>query len=279
MCDCAPDRESHYRKQVQPFRRFAHKRANLSQNDLARAVSGLKISQLCDNCLLPSPAMTDQPLPEVFEVPTAQPKNRKRPRVSLSLNIAIIALVTSIASISASSEESQVNSVSKDPAGENDLFYPPADLPGLIAQVEQSIVDITCGESGGTGFAYSSDASEGYATVIVTNHHVIDECLDGKGTLTVAALNGKEIPAIIDNYDVENDLASVATSLELKPLNLSEYEPWPGYWVAAIGSADGYEGSVAFGNVLNGSKYEVLITSHVVYSSSIINVFKSSLPS
>ena len=122
--------------------------------------------------------MTDQPLPEVFETPTAQPKNRKRPRVSLSLIIAIIALVISIASISASSEESQVNSVSKDPAGENDLFYPPADLPGLIAQVEQSIVDITCGESGGTGFAYSSDASEGYATVIVTNHHVIDECLE-----------------------------------------------------------------------------------------------------
>jgi len=57
--------------------------------------------------------------------------------------------------------------------------------------------------------------------------------------LTVAALYGKEFPAIIDNYDAENDLDSVATSLELKPLKLSEYEPWPGYWVAAIGSAGG----------------------------------------
>jgi S1-C subfamily serine protease len=30
--------------------------------------------------------------------------------------------------------------------------------------------------------------------------------------------------------------------------------------VAAIGSADGYEGSVAFGNVLNGTKFEILMT-------------------
>jgi S1-C subfamily serine protease len=30
--------------------------------------------------------------------------------------------------------------------------------------------------------------------------------------------------------------------------------------MAAIGSADGYEGSVAFGSVLNGTKYEILIT-------------------
>jgi S1-C subfamily serine protease len=34
----------------------------------------------------------------------------------------------------------------------------------------------------------------------------------------------------------------------------------PGYWVAAVGTADGYEGSVAFGNVLNGTDNEILTT-------------------
>ena len=95
---------------------------------------------------------------------------------------------------------------------------------------------------------------------MITNYHVVDECLDGKGTLTVAAQYEEEFPVVVDVLDKENDLASIATSLILDPLSLSKYEPWPGYWMAAIGSADGYEGSVAFGSVLNGTKYEILIT-------------------
>ena len=153
-----------------------------------------------------------------------------------------------------------------DPRG--DGYVPPRSIEKLVLRVQDSTVTLFCKHTDpkqdtfGTAWAIDlkNDQGKKYPTTLITNHHVIDECLNGKGTLTVAALNGKELPAIIDNYDVENDLASVATSLELKPLKLSEYEPWPGYWVAAIGSADGYEGSVAFGNVLNGSKYEVLIT-------------------
>jgi len=153
-----------------------------------------------------------------------------------------------------------------DPRG--DGYVPPRSIEKLVLRVQDSTVTVFCKHTDpkkdtlGSAWAIDLDNEQGdkYPTTLITNHHVIDDCLDGKGTLTVAALYGKEFPAIIDNYDAENDLASVATSLELKPLKLSEYEPWPGYWVAAIGSADGYEGSVAFGNVLNGSKYEVLIT-------------------
>ncbi len=153
-----------------------------------------------------------------------------------------------------------------DPRG--DGYVPPRSIEKLVKRVQDSTVTVFCKHSDpkkntlGSAWAINLENDQGdkYPTTLITNHHVIDDCLDGKGTLTVAALYGKESPAIIDTYDSENDLASIATSLELKPLKLSEYEPWPGYWVAAIGSADGYEGSVAFGNVLNGSKYEVLIT-------------------
>jgi S1-C subfamily serine protease len=84
----------------------------------------------------------------------------------------------------------------------------------------------------------------------------------------VAALGGKEYKAVIDQYDEENDLAVLATELELKPLDLSGYKPIPGYWVVAVGSADGYEGSVAFGNVLNTEKYKILSTAPLSYGNS-----------
>jgi putative serine protease PepD len=145
----------------------------------------------------------------------------------------------------------------------------PRNIEKLITKVQDSTVTIFCRPNDpknkggfGSGWAIDLENQQGkrFPTTLITNYHVIDECLDGKGKVTVLALFGKEYQAVIDNWDEENDLASIASALEVTPLKLSEYEPFPGYWVAAIGSADGYEGSVAFGNVLNGTKYEVLIT-------------------
>lgn len=150
----------------------------------------------------------------------------------------------------------------------DDGYVQPRSIETLVSKVKESTVTVFCKHSDpkkdslGSAWAINLENDQGdkFPTTLITNHHVIDDCIYGKGKLTVAALYGKEFPAIIDNYDEENDLAAIATSLKVEPLKLSEYEPWPGYWVAAIGSADGYEGSVAFGNVLNGTKYEVLIT-------------------
>ena len=75
-------------------------------------------------------------------------------------------------------------------------------------------------------------------TTLITNHHVIEECIDGKGKLTVAELWEKPVPAYIVKWDKKNDLAVLATKLKLKPLGLSQSEPWPGYWVMVLGSAD-----------------------------------------
>jgi S1-C subfamily serine protease len=154
-----------------------------------------------------------------------------------------------------------------DPRG--DGYVPPRNIEKLITNVQDSTVTIFCRPNDpqnkggfGSGWAIDLKNQQGkrFPTTLITNYHVIDECLDGKGKVTVLALFGKEYQAVIDNWDAENDLASIATALEVPPLKLSEYEPFPGYWVAAIGSADGYEGSVAFGNVLNGTKLEILIT-------------------
>jgi S1-C subfamily serine protease len=68
---------------------------------------------------------------------------------------------------------------------------------------------------------------------------------------------------VIVKWDEENDIAVIATKMELPYLQLSEYDPYPGYWVMALGSADGYEGSVSFGNVINSNSAEILITNNV----------------
>ena len=72
----------------------------------------------------------------------------------------------------------------------------------------------------------------------------------------------------VRNTDEENDLAVVATKLKIKALKLSYNIPYPGYWVMAVGTADGYAGSVAFGNVLNITGNEILITAALSHGNS-----------
>lgn len=152
-----------------------------------------------------------------------------------------------------------------------DGYVQPRSISKLVSLVQDSTVSIYCEYNAegdydqGTGWAMNieTDIQDTYPTSLVTNHHVIENCIGKKGKLTVAAFGGEEYPAVIDNYDVKNDLAVLATKLILKPLELSENIPNPGYWVMAVGTADGFEGSVAFGNVLNITDDEVLITAAI----------------
>jgi serine protease Do len=153
-----------------------------------------------------------------------------------------------------------------------DGYVQPRSIMTLVELVQESTVSIYCdygpGEldydlGSGWSLDIETDEEDEYPTALVTNHHVIERCLDGKGKLFVAALGGEEYPAIIDNWDAENDLAVIATKLDVPPLYLSQNKPYPGYWVMAVGTADGYEGSVAFGNVLNVTDTEVLITAAI----------------
>lgn len=152
-----------------------------------------------------------------------------------------------------------------------DGYVQPRSIADLVDLVQDSTVSIFC-EFGsdddydlGSGWALDidTDMESDYPTALVTNYHVIENCLNGKGEIFVEALEGERFPAVIDNWDVENDLAVIATKLKIKPLKLSQSNPSPGYWVMAVGTADGYEGSVAFGNVLNITDTEVLITAAI----------------
>jgi S1-C subfamily serine protease len=135
-------------------------------------------------------------------------------------------------------------------------YVEPRDFEGLLIKVEESVVTLLCTLSEdqftqGTAFAVDL---EGYTdkgkTAFFSNHHVIEDCID-QGALTIENLNGEVFDVVLENYDVENDLALLSADIEMTYLDLSYYPPGPGFWVMSYGSANGVEGSISVGTVLN----------------------------
>ena len=156
-----------------------------------------------------------------------------------------------------------------------DGYVQPRSVGELVEKTQESTVSVFCvvrEDDLGMGTAWAIELKNGmdkkYPTTLITNHHVIEECIGGKGKLTVAELYKEPVPATIIKWDKENDLAVLATGLKLEPLGLSQAEPWPGYWVMVLGSADGYEGSVSFGSVLNTTDAEIFITANTSHGNS-----------
>jgi serine protease Do len=145
-------------------------------------------------------------------------------------------------------------------------YVEPRDLGSIIDTVGQSVVTVFCESyssagAQGTGWVFKyADATEKSRTTLVTNHHVIEDCIDD-GTITLQDLNGKTYGAQLDNYDANNDLAILSSKQKIPALTLADYPPKNGYWVMAYGTADGYAGSVATGNIININEYGDLLIS------------------
>lgn len=157
----------------------------------------------------------------------------------------------------------------------HDGYVQPRSIGALVERTQASTVSVICEISEKKfrlGTAWAIDLKNGVdeknPTTLITNHHVIKDCIDGSNKLTVSELWEKKVPAYIVKWDKKNDLAVLATGLELEPLELSQAEPWPGYWLMVLGSADGYEGSVAFGSVLNSTDTEIFLTANASHGNS-----------
>jgi len=161
----------------------------------------------------------------------------------------------------------------EDPA--SDGYVPPRSIEKLVERTQESTVTVWCypqvgRSSQGTGWAIelTTDVSKEYPTTLITNHHVIEDCIGEGSEIEIALPYEDPVAAVIVRWDEENDLAILATKLKLPVLGLSKYDPYPGYWVMALGSADGYEGSVSFGNVINSNQSEILVTNNISGGSS-----------
>lgn len=127
----------------------------------------------------------------------------------------------------------------------------PAELERLTtsdvyAQTIGSVVTVFCGQWSGTGFAFEITPPSGSQTIIVTNHHVVEDCLRPGNTVDLLELNGNYSEGHVWSHHEQRDLALIATTLRLEPLSASDGAAI-GDQVVAIGSPGGLEGTLTQG--------------------------------
>jgi S1-C subfamily serine protease len=126
-------------------------------------------------------------------------------------------------------------------------------IKSLIDLVEPTIYKISCGDSVGTGFGINISISaeaeaKGYNGSLITNVHVVEDCLDENVTVTQ---NGRNLGGFVWNWDFDNDLAIVHTIGEVETLEAAQTKPERGDFVVAFGNPYGLEGTVTSGIVSN----------------------------
>lgn len=145
------------------------------------------------------------------------------------------------------------------------IFDRPSELTALVNDVTGSTVLLVCesGDSQGSGFAFDLIELTGASDlIVVTNHHVVDGCLNGQpvGVFT----NSETLSGTVISWDKDLDVAALTVpGLAIKPLSLGE-EPQVGQWVMAVGAPEGLQNTVSFGFVTNIVPSESMITSDAV---------------
>jgi len=128
-----------------------------------------------------------------------------------------------------------------------DLYMPPSDLESFIDTIAESL-----------------------NTFAVTNHHVIEGCIDSPGDLTVSFGEDyeQETKSEIFNHDEENDLALVQIAAELPVLVEAETFAKQGWWSMAIGNPIGSDellfNATTFGNIVGVENDQYNFTSAII---------------
>lgn len=181
------------------------------------------------------------------------PKRSKKPVVPILSVIALVILIASQVAIiqriaklekKTDADSTELISQIETKSGDSSFFEAPEDLDALIKKVGASVVDVYCESgdgSGGTGFAYDDEpVTDGYATTLVTNHHVIESCWDsGKEVVVYIGDDYEtEVNGIIAGVDEENDLALIEIKEKLPLIYSAEDFAEPGWWSMAIGNPE-----------------------------------------
>ncbi len=122
---------------------------------------------------------------------------------------------------------------------------PPKDLTKLSEDLLPSVVTVECalrnGEIG-VGTGWSADAklstdllAAGYKTIVITNYHVIEDCLKDK-VITLLLSNGSRVSGTIVSWHEEFDVAGIATTVSIPALQWIGSTPKQGWWVGVLGS-------------------------------------------
>lgn len=234
----------------------------------------------------------DEPYVHVEE-PPIKAKNRLKLKSEVSgaqiaaIVMAAVAMVSSLAVLvivvvfPPKSTTTYINSsktASIEPAAPEPLFHEPVDLGSLIAQVRAATVTVYCGQYSGSGWGISLEDSpesakdDDYPFEIVTNQHVVEDCIDG-GDIEISIGTDSErfkayLWSVDDSFYKEAngraDLALLMTDVEVAQLETAQDKPEAGIWVMAVGSPgtsllDLSKGHVTTGVVSNVSQDTWLI--------------------
>jgi S1-C subfamily serine protease len=164
----------------------------------------------------------------------------------------------------------------------DDLFQTPLNLQELVIETRKATVTIYCDRSSGSGWGIDladfpdSTEDDEFPYEIVTNYHVIEECLDGKQVTFSIGEEDQIYQASIWGWEGDDaDIALLITDTMVPTLVPTNVAPEIGQWVMAVGSPgasltdDGLlRGNVTFGNVTNTFGTTVVTDAAVNYGNS-----------
>jgi S1-C subfamily serine protease len=129
----------------------------------------------------------------------------------------------------------------------------PADLTLLSSNLKPSVVTVKCSTGSGSGWSAKVNLSsklvnEGFISYIITNHHVIEDCLRLK-KVSLLLNNGSTVEGTIISWNESSDVAGIVTKSIIPGLEWIGSAPKQGWWVGVIGSPLGQTGILTTGIV------------------------------
>jgi S1-C subfamily serine protease len=129
----------------------------------------------------------------------------------------------------------------------------PKDLVALTPKISPSVVTVLCGDSSGTGWSIdakltSSMSNSGYKSLVITNHHVVENCLGSK-QVTLVMPSQQRVSGVIWAWSEDDDTAGILTSTQIPVLSWRGATPQQGWWVGVFGSPLGFPGVLTTGIV------------------------------
>ena len=144
-----------------------------------------------------------------------------------------------------------------------DLYKQPSDLEDKIAAAEAAVVLVICPNKDFTGASRGSawPLKAGSQTVLVSNEHVVEDCVRFHGGQAGIRYGEDEDDFAIGEVrstDYPNDLAIITIDFDIDALPTAG-PPKKGHWVMAVGnpSASGID-TVTFGQVSNYFDFEIV---------------------
>ena len=180
----------------------------------------------------------------IAESTTTQKSPLNKTAAPQIIGVAIVILVV-VAFISTRSSSNET------PVTESEIYRQPTNIASLIATTRADSAKLYCSDTeyeySGSGWPLNTKSlgETPPRTLIVTNFHVIEDC--DAGTLTVTTGAGTMNAQVIA-IDIEADLATLSTSLDLEPFEVATEAPI-GSWVMAVGNPLGVNSNATFGTI------------------------------